>query len=99
MARKRAAVFGCLLLTGVLSTTTLSPANASVSKETVSVQTTKCRQWVINGKKWLAMIKKPTKSNNWRTVRKRIVVERVHWKGSARAQAEIIIQRLNYYCR
>ncbi|GAA4637473.1 hypothetical protein GCM10023196_091370 [Actinoallomurus vinaceus] len=98
MSRRRATVVGGLLLTAALSTATLSPANAAVAKETVSTQTTKCRQWTVEGKKWLSAVRKPTKSDSWRIVRRRIVAERVHWQGPARVRADRIVHALDHYC-
>jgi hypothetical protein len=101
MSRRRATVVGGLLLAAALSTATISPANAAnaaVAKETVSTQTTRCRQWTVEGKKWLSAVRKPTKSNNWRTVRRRVVAERVHWKGTARVRADRIVHALDRYC-
>ncbi|MEV0400449.1 hypothetical protein [Actinoallomurus sp. NPDC050550] len=98
MSRRRATVVGGLLLAAALSTATFSPANAAVAKETVSTQTTKCQQWTIEGKKWLSAVRKPTKSTNWRTVRRRIVAERVHWQGTARVRADRIVHALDRYC-
>jgi hypothetical protein len=100
MTTRRATFVGAVLLAAVLSTSAVSSADAATVETTGVVHTaTTCHGWVVKGKKWLTKVGKPTSSNNWKYVRKRIDTQTANmWNGPTRQAGLKISSGLKRAC-